>query len=143
MATIGMPGFRAQEILQRLEPISLGHEKVRDQHVGGSFFVRPHGALPVCNGFHFVTFNLQRNTQDGPQVFVVVGHQNASHWGRLDKGVQMLFVPAKTPLIHVKRRGRSPAQIDRLTIQRQLVRLVAAVRGAGRALRCFADRLFL
>ena len=103
--------FQCAEILQRLEPISLGHEKVRDQHVGGSFFVRPHGALPVCNGFHFVTFNLQRNTQDGPQVFVVVGHQNASHRGRLDKGVQMLFVPAKTSLIQLNRRGRSPAQL--------------------------------
>jgi signal transduction histidine kinase len=38
----------------------------------------------------------------------------------------MLFVPAKTPLIQIKRRGRSAAQVGSLTIQRQLVRLVAA-----------------
>jgi len=38
----------------------------------------------------------------------------------------LLCVPAKTPLIHVKRRGRSAAQVGSLTIQRQLVRLVAA-----------------
>jgi hypothetical protein len=38
----------------------------------------------------------------------------------------MLFVPPKTPLIQVKRRGRSAAQVGSVTIQRQLVRLVAA-----------------
>ena len=65
-------GFPGAEILHRLEPVPLGHEEVRDQHVGGSFLVHLHGTLAVRNRFHLVTFALQRNAERGPHVIVVV-----------------------------------------------------------------------
>jgi len=74
-------------------------KKVRDQHVGGPFLVHLHGALAVRNGFHFVTFTLQRNAEGGPHVIVVVGHQNAGQWERSFLGMRMLFCPANRLLI--------------------------------------------